>query len=436
MRNLKILVGVLFLLSIMASAQVSSAQDNAAPFTKDKLDQMVAPIALYPDPLLAQIMMAATYPTEVIEANRWVKQNPNIKGDALKAALAQKPWDPSVSSLVEFPQVLGQMAKNIDWTMDLGDAFLAQQNDVMDAVQRMRGAAKAAGNLTTTPQQKVIVEQNVISIEPASPQVIYVPAYNPTVVYGPAVYYPSYYYPAVMVPPPSYVATTAVAFGVGVAVGAAAFGHWDWDDHHIYAHDVDIDVDVDRDINRDVDRDINRNTNVDKRTDWKHDPEHRKGVSYKSDDLNKRYGQQANSISKRNQDSVRGYDRPAGKTDTSQLASRAEQRGAASSGGVKDRSSSGATGGTGFKDRSSTGAAGLGRDSSSLSGQRSGSRENAFSGYGNGQFENRASDRGAASRGFERPQTSGSSGFGGGSRSSFGGGGGTRGGGGGRGGRR
>ena len=508
MRNLKILAIVFILLSIMASGQVSFAQENAPQFSKDKLDQMVAPIALYPDPLLAQIMMAATYPTEVIEANRWVKQNPNLKGDALKAALAQKPWDPSVSSLAEFPQVLGQMAKNIDWTMDLGDAFLAQQADVMDAVQRMRGAAKAAGNLTTTPQQKVIVEQEVIRIEPASPQVIYVPAYDPVVVYGPAVYYPTYYYPAVMVPPPYYVATSAVAFGVGVAVGAAAFGYWDWYDHHVYDHDYDIDVDIDKhdgDGDKDKDdggkkdkaqdkgqdyKDKNKKDSSkkdsakqdaskkdggkqdvskkdggkqasEKGKEWQHNPDHRKGVGYNNDSLNKRYGQDK-SASGRNQDSVRGYDRASGKSDASQLASRADQRGAAGSGGIKDRSSSGATGGTGFKDRGSSGATsgagfkdrsssgatggtGFDRSSygsggfdgggSSLSGSGSGrgGRENAFSGYGNGQFENRAGNRGASSRGFDRSSFSGSSG---GSRSFGGGGGGMRSGGGGHGGRR
>ena len=169
------------------------AQDTGAKptFKQEELDQMLAPIALYPDSLLTQILMASTYPLEVVQAERWAKQNKDMKGDALAKALEAQPWDPSVKSLVNFPQVLTMMSEKLDWTQKVGDAFLAQQKDVMATVQKLRAKAEAAGNLKTTKEQVVKVEKEIIIIEPASPQVIYVPTYNPTVVYG-AWPYPAY----------------------------------------------------------------------------------------------------------------------------------------------------------------------------------------------------------------------------------------------------
>jgi len=149
-------------------------------FKQEELDQLVAPIALYPDSLLTQILMASTYPLEVVQADRWAKQNKDLKGDALAKGLEAQPWDPSVKSLVNFAQVLAMMSEKLDWTQKLGDAFLAQQKDVMGSVQKLRAKAQASGNLKTTKEQVVKVEQETIIIEPASPQVIYVPAYNPT----------------------------------------------------------------------------------------------------------------------------------------------------------------------------------------------------------------------------------------------------------------
>jgi hypothetical protein len=200
---------------------LASAQDSpqAALFKPEELVQLVAPIALYADALLAQILMASTYPLDIVSAARWVKANPNLKDQALENALQAQIWDPSVKSLVAFPQVLTMLNEKLDWTQKLGDAFLAQQKDVMDTVQRLRAKAQAQGNLITTSQQKVIVEQpagsqtTVVKIEPASPQVVYIPTYNPTVVYGgwPYPAYPPYaYYP------PGYVAATSLmSFGVG-----------------------------------------------------------------------------------------------------------------------------------------------------------------------------------------------------------------------------
>jgi hypothetical protein len=177
------------------------AQGTGAVFKTEEIEQLVAPIALYPDELVSQILMASTYPLEVVQADRWAKANKTLKGDALTKALEAQSWDPSVKSLVNFPQVLAMMSEKLDVTQKLGDAFLAQQKDVMDAIQRLRAKAQAQGNLKTTKEQTVIVEQpaaqtTVIKIEPANPQVVYVPTYNPTVVYGAWPYpaYPPYTY--------------------------------------------------------------------------------------------------------------------------------------------------------------------------------------------------------------------------------------------------
>ena len=189
---------VLMALPLPALAQGSSAQPT---FRQEELDQMLAPIALYPDALLAQIFMASTYPLEIIQADRWLQQHEKLQGDALTAALNKQPWDPSVKSLINFPQVLTMMSEQLDWMTNLGDAFIAQQQDVMATVQTLRAKAQAAGNLATTTEQQVIVEQKVIRIESASPQVIYVPTYNPTVVYG-TWWYPAYP-PPIYYPPPT-----------------------------------------------------------------------------------------------------------------------------------------------------------------------------------------------------------------------------------------
>ncbi|HSB52604.1 MAG TPA: DUF3300 domain-containing protein, partial [Dissulfurispiraceae bacterium] len=181
----------------------------AAKFNKEQLEQILAPGALYPDEVLSQVLMASTYPLDVVQASRWATQNKDLKGDALTKALEKQDWDPSVKSLVNFPQVLQMMNEKLDWTQKLGDAFLAQEKDVMDTIQVLRKKAEAEGNLKTTKEQKVVVEKETIIIQPANPQVVYVPTYNPTVVYGAWPYpaYPPYYY----YPP-------------GYAAGAAAFG--------------------------------------------------------------------------------------------------------------------------------------------------------------------------------------------------------------------
>ena len=217
--------------------------DTATVFNAEQLDALLAPIALYPDALLAQVLMAATYPLQVVAASRWLDDpaNKNLTGDALAQALANQPWDPSVKSLVPFPQVLAMLNSKLDWTQQLGYAFATQQADVMDSVQRLRQQAQAAGYLKTTEQQRVVVEKSVIVIEPASPQTVYVPVYSPTVVYGAWPYpaYPPIYIP----PPPGYVVGNAFVAGLAFATGVAVVGSlWGWARPTWYGGSVNVNV--------------------------------------------------------------------------------------------------------------------------------------------------------------------------------------------------
>ena len=198
-RNRTLIHGVIVIvgLALSSTAFAQQAQSQEMTTTQEtpklasgELDSLVAPIALYSDPLLAQTLAASTYPLEIIQLQQWMDRNKNLTGKALADAVAKQPWDPSVQGLVEFPDVVQRMAGNIQWTTDLGNAFLAQQSDVMDAVQRMRAKAQGTGNLKTSAQQTVQTEtvssgKQVIAIEPANPDVVYVPSYDPTVVYGP-----------------------------------------------------------------------------------------------------------------------------------------------------------------------------------------------------------------------------------------------------------
>src|SRR3982074_1359181 len=183
-----------------ASPQASAPVEEAPKIPDDQLDSLVAPIALYPDPLLAQILAASTYPLEVIQLEQWMKRSPKLKDKALADAVAKQPWDPSVQAMAVFPDVVTRLSENVAWTTDLGNAFLAQQSDVMDAVQRMRAKAQSKGALKTSAQQKVETQnvegKQVIVVEQADPKIVYIPSYDPVVVYGPPVYpYYPYTYP-------------------------------------------------------------------------------------------------------------------------------------------------------------------------------------------------------------------------------------------------
>ena len=208
-------------------AQAPADGPQASQYTQqtpENLQQLVAPIALYPDSLVAQILAASAFPEQVVEADRWVQAHPDVKGDALAQSVDQQPWDPSVKALTAFPSVLGNMDKNLSWTSSLGDAYYNQEQDVMDAVQVMRQRAQEAGNLNTTPQQTVTSQDSTIIIEPASPEVVYVPAYDPWLVYGgPIVAWPGWYeYPGIWYGGPY------LSFGFGYGIGYYGGYGWGW----------------------------------------------------------------------------------------------------------------------------------------------------------------------------------------------------------------
>lgn len=290
-----------------AQPATGSAASTAAPtsgdrFTQEELDQMLAPIALYPDSLLSQIFMASTYPLEVVEADRWAQSHKDMKPDAAAKDLESETWDPSVKSLVNFPGVLSMLSDKLDWTRKIGDAFLGQQTDVMSTVQKLRSKAKDTGHLDSTKEQNVKVEQSgaaqVITIESTSPEVIYVPSYNPTVVYG-SWWYPAY--PPYPYYPPGYIASNTVSFAAGIACGFAwgyAWGHCDW-------HHGDIDIDINRNTN------FNRNINRDKYTsrnggEWRHDPSHRGGVGYRDSRTAQQFGGRTSAQAAQARDAYRG----------------------------------------------------------------------------------------------------------------------------------
>jgi len=378
----------------------------------------------------------------VVEASRWAKQNQNLKGDALAQALEKQDWDPSVRSLVNFPDLLSKMSEKLDWIQKLGDAFLSQQKEVMDAVQRLRAKAEAAGNLKTTEQQKVIVEEKVIKIEPASPQVVYVPTYNPTVVYG-AWPYPAY--PPYPWYPPGYVFGSMFAFGAGVALGAAwgyAWGGANW-------RGGNVDVDINRNTN--FNNTINRNNFSQKvgqggQGQWQHDPSHRKGVGYRDNNTAQKFNRGSDAQAAKAREDFRGR-AEGGRQELASQGGPGDRGGLGEKGGLGDRGGLGDKGGLG--DRGGTSKGGGVGDRGGLAdrggggggvGDRGGGLQNragagsgggdAFQGMGRGGDVRSASSRGAASR------SSSASRGGGGGGARAGGGGGRGGGGGGGGGRR
>jgi len=285
----------LLVLSLIIPAGGFAQDAETAPpiFRQEELDQMLAPIALYPDSLLVQVLMAATYPLEVVQAARWVGANPNLRADDMANVLDKKIWDPSVKSLVNFPSILTMMNDKLEWTQDIGDAFLGQKEQVMDTVQDLRAKAYNLGNLATTYEQVVVVEEDTIVIEPASPQIIYVPVYNPTVVYGPWWYpaYPPYYYH-----PPGYAVTRAgvVSFGVGLTAGVAwgyAWGNVNWARNQVYVHparSVTINNFYTGHGSGEWRHDPSHRNEL---SVWRHDPGHRKGVAYRDPGLRQQFGQ-------------------------------------------------------------------------------------------------------------------------------------------------
>lgn len=292
-----------------ATAGQEAADDAAAEpgFSDEQLEQMLAPVALYPDSLLIQLLMASTYPLEVIEADRWRKKNSSLEGDALDKALESEDWDPAVKAMTLFPDLLGRMSENLDWMQDLGDAFLAQQVEVLDTVQALRKQAYDAGNLQSGEQQTVVVEKEtqVIEIEPAQPEVVYVPQYDSAAVYGtqpPA----NNYYPSVNTySGTDMLMTGALSFGAGLLIGNLIWdddSDCDWDDHRVYRRDVDIDIDGD--VN------IGNRANVGRgRQPWQHNPDHRRGVRYRDTKTRQTYANRAGSRPALDKNAALGHSR-------------------------------------------------------------------------------------------------------------------------------
>src|SRR6476646_6064827 len=283
-----------------ASTPASTSSDQL--LKPEQLDALVSPIALYPDTLLAEVLMAATYPLEVVQASRWAAENKNLKGDALKTEVDKQGWDESIKSLTATPDVLKMMSDKLDWTQKRGDAVLAQQTDVIDSIQRLRAKADANNKLQTTKQQKVTKTSDggkqYIAIEPTDPQTIYVPYYDPAVVYGAWPYpdYSPYYFP----PPPGYYAggaiTAGIAFGSAVAIGHAIWGNCDWGRRNINVANRNVNI-------NNLDR-----SNINNFNKWEHNADHRHGVKYNNADVRQKFAKNDIQAGKGARQDFRGKD--------------------------------------------------------------------------------------------------------------------------------
>jgi hypothetical protein len=386
------------------AAQDQAAPDSAAKLPPDQLDALVAPIALYPDSLLSQALVASTYPLEIIQLQQWLEKNKGLKDKALTDAAMKQNWDPSVQAMAVLPDMVKQLADNIKWTTDLGNAFLAQQSEVMDAVQRMRAKAKEKGNLKSSEQQKVetqvIENKQVIVIQPSNPEVVYVPSYNPTVVYGP----PVYPYPPVVYPPVGYYAAgMALSFGVGMMVGAAwGGGGWGcgWGNN-----DVNINVNNNFVKNNNIQggnrvnggNTVNGGNRVNAQggNKWQHNPQHRGGAPYSDRSTANKYGGTARG------DSMQNRQANARQNQTRQNAG--GNRGNSPSAGTMDRGSNRSnspSAGTSDRggNRSSSGAGGGDRVGNRSVPSNSASSGGAFGG-GSGNSARASSSRGSSSMG-------------------------------------
>jgi hypothetical protein len=385
--------------------QSESTQEAATKLPPEQLDSLVAPIALYPDPLLSQTLVASTYPLEVIQLQQWLAKNKGLKDKALADAVKKENWDPSIQATAALPDVVKQLAENIKWTTDLGNAVLAQQDEVMDAVQRMRAKAKGNGNLKSGEQQKVetkVVEsKQVIVIEQSNPEVIYVPSYNPTVVYGA----PVYPYPPIVYPPVGYYAAgMALSFGVGLAMGAAWGGGWGYNNNWGGGNN-NININNNNNFvnnsNRQNVQGGNRAQAKGGNSSWQHNPQHRGGAPYGDRGTANKYGGSARGDSMQNRQSNARQQGGAGNRGGASAgtmdrgASRnasAKDRGGASAGTMDRGGNRGGSGGSGGGDRVGN------RSVPSSSGSR-GSSGSAFGGGSSGSSARASSSRGSSSMG-------------------------------------
>jgi len=349
-----------------AGAAPAAPAQGGKTFSQQDLDTILAPIALYPDALLAQILMAATYPLEIVEADRWAKANPKVKDKALQDAMEKQTWDPSVKALTSVPQVLTQMSEKLDWTQKLGDAFLADQKDIMATVQALRAKAASAGNLKSSPDVAVKTEQaegkTVYIIESAKPEVVYVPTYNPATIYG-SWWYP--YPPYSMYPPYYAYPYPGLHFAAGVAVGAAIWGNMNWG-----GNNVNINVNKYNNFNK---------TNL-QNNNFNHNAANRKGVAYKDQGVANKYNRGSSA-------------------QTSQARSQYGGRDGGGAGGSAPRADNYGGGGN-RGSASASQRSGGGGGASQTSSRGGGGGGGGFSGAGGGGASTRAaSSRGSASRG-------------------------------------
>lgn len=296
MKRLHILLQALLLLAALVPRAWAQVQPEPNPYSKEQLAQLLAPVALYPDPLLSQILMASTYPAEVTEADRWMRQNPGLTGAALDDALQGMSWDASVKSLCHFPSVLAEMDRNLPRTTQLGDAFLARQDDVMDMVQELRREASRAGMLASNQQQTVEIQGDYILVEPAEPEEVYIPYYDPLVVYGGWPYpdYPPYaWFPGLYV-------SSGVVFSTGNFVGPAVVGWtaWNW-----RAHALAVNLALVASFNRIA------AAQAGGLKPWTHDPAHRHGTAYGDPATARRFGR-FGGVNPRVQREARGFATP------------------------------------------------------------------------------------------------------------------------------
>jgi hypothetical protein len=284
--------GALFLFALpgLVAQQAPQPPPPGQTLSPDQLEGLVAPIALYPDPLLSQILVASTYPLELVQASQWLQRNGNLAGAARKQAAEGQNWDPSVQAMVLFPDVLKRLNQDITWTTDLGNAFLSQQPEVMDAVQRMRLKAQQAGRLSSGSQQTVTTSDAsgppIIQIEPANPQYMYVPQYDPAEIWGPPLYYPyaSWFYPP-------FAGGGYFGFGVGIPIGLyfgggwGGWGGWGWN-----AGWGGRNIIVNNNFIHRYNYNAGRGGSLSGRSNWSHDASHREGVPYATHALSNQYG--------------------------------------------------------------------------------------------------------------------------------------------------
>jgi hypothetical protein len=381
------------------AAQQSSAPEEQAPkIPNDQLDSLVAPIALYPDPLLAQVLAGSTYPLEIMQLQQWLTKNPGLKDKELQDAAMKQPWDPTVQALAALPDVVKRLSDDIQWTTDLGNAVLAQQSDVMDAVQRMRAKAKDKGNLKSNDQMtvetKVVENKQVIVVEQSKPDVVYVPSYDPTVVYGP----PAYPYPPIYYPPPGYYAAgMAISFGVGMMVGAAWGGGWCCNSGWGGNNSININN------NNTFVNNSNRQNNISNRSgnrtgsnNWQHNSQHRGGTPYSNRATANKYGgtTRGDSVGNRQANARQNQGQLGGRGQGGQASTM--DRGGRQQSGAGNR---GASGTNSPGNRSGSGGDRIGNRSVSSGGGSKGGGALGGSGGSSGANARASSSRGASSMG-------------------------------------